>query len=307
MANETPSGSPAPAPAPASAPATPANRSGGAAERIVVLQHSDLFYWWPVWFFGFIFAGLTYWEDFHMAIVPAGTRAFSQRKVEVEPGNVEVRDVLVFDAKHHLRTVKAEDGTERPVQPRYYVTPHRWIGVAYLFILLFVTFLTNVALRGLWSFVVVLLVVMISIIFYLADWWDIIFTQLGTLSIHINLGGYLLLSTALLVLWLVSFLFLDRQMYVIFTPGQVRICIEIGGAETIYDTQGMVVQKQRVDIFRHWVLGFGSGDLVLRFAKIDHPLELHNVLNVDAVLKKVERLVQEKVVINEPAVARPKA
>lgn len=306
MANEPPGGTPAPAPTPAAAPAPPANRAGGAAERVFVIQHSDLFYWWPVWFFGFVFAGMSYWEDFHMAIVPAGTRALSQRKVEVEPGTIEVRDVLVVDAKHRLPTGKASDGTDQPVQARYFVSTYRWVGVVYLFILLVVTFLTNVPLRGLWSFVVVLLTVMITIIFHLAGWWDIIFTQLGNLSIHINLGGYVLLSTALLILWLISFLFLDRQMYVIFTPGQVRICIEIGGAETIYDTQGMVVQKQRVDIFRHWVLGFGSGDLVLRFAKIDHPIEMHNVLNVDAVLKKVERLVQEKVVINEPAAAKPK-
>jgi hypothetical protein len=169
-----------------------------------------------------------------------------------------------------------------------------------------VTFITNVALRGLWSFVVVLLVVMVSIIFYLAGWWDVIFAQLANLSIHINLGAYVVISTVLLVLWLISFFFLDRQMYIIFTPGQVRICLEIGGAETIYDTQGMVVQKQRVDIFRHWILGFGSGDLVLRFAKIDHPVEMHNVLNVDATLKRIERLVQEKVVITEPARAPAK-
>jgi hypothetical protein len=55
-------------------------------------------------------------------------------------------------------------------------------------------------------------------------------------------------------------LFFDRQMYMIFAPGQLRVCQEIGSGEVAYDTLGMVVVKQRSGLFRHWLLGFGSGD-----------------------------------------------
>lgn len=278
-------------------------RAGGASDRIVIIQHSDLFYWWPVWAFGFLFAFITYLTDDHMAIVPRGTRALPQRKIELEPGLEVTRDVLVLDQDAKLLERRDETGAKVIAQPTIYVSRYKSLGVMYMFILLIVTFITNVPLRGLWSFVVMLSVLMLSIIFALAGWWDIIFEYLGNLSIHINMGGYLLVSTVLFVLWLIAFLFLDRQMYVIFTPGQVRLCTEIGGAETIYDTFGMTVQKQRSDLFRHWVLGFGSGDMLLRFAKVEHPIEMHNVLNITSSLKKVERLVQEKVVITEPAPA----
>jgi hypothetical protein len=34
--------------------------------------------------------------------------------------------------------------------------------------------------------------------------------------------------------------------------------------ETAYEILGMVVHKRHDDAFRHWLLGFGSGDLLVR-------------------------------------------
>ena len=39
---------------------------------------------------------------------------------------------------------------------------------------------------------------------------------------------------------------------------------EVGGGEKSYDTAGMSIEKHRDDLFRHWVLGLGSGDLTVR-------------------------------------------
>ena len=52
----------------------------------------------------------------------------------------------------------------------------------------------------------------------------------------------------------------------IFTPGQMLVHQEVGSGETAYDTTGMVVAKRRSDLFRHWLLGFGSGDLLVKTA-----------------------------------------
>ena len=86
---------------------------------------------------------------------------------------------------------------------------------------------------------------------------------------HINFSGYLVISLFLFAVWTFNFFLFDRQTYLIFTPGQVRARVEIGGGETVYDTTGMTVQKQRGDLFRHLILGFGSGDLVVRPARGD--------------------------------------
>jgi hypothetical protein len=77
----------------------------------------------------------------------------------------------------------------------------------------------------------------------------------------------------------------------------VRMRREIGGGETVYDTSGMVVQKQRSDLFRHWILGFGSGDLIVRPFGVANPIEMPNVLRVAAKVKRIETLVKEKVVL----------
>src|SRR3712207_8475364 len=45
------------------------------------------------------------------------------------------------------------------------------------------------------------------------------------------------------------------------SPGQVTHVFVLGAASKSYDTENMVLEKFRDDLFRHWILGFGSGDL----------------------------------------------
>jgi hypothetical protein len=301
MANEQPKvpTSPAPVTPAEAAPVVPHIKGLSLGDSIVVYQHSNLFYWWPVWFFGFVFAAITYFGDHHMAIVPAGTKAVKDVEIKDEKGDFVKHDVLVLDkGKKHL-THKDRTDNEIVNQPTIFVSRYRTLGTMYLFILLIVIFITNITLRGQWSLVVLITLSMVAIIFWLAGYWEIIFERLGNMSIYINLGGYMMISLVIFLLWIVNFFFFDRQIYVVFTPGQVRLCLEIGSGETIYDSFGMTVQKERTDIFRHTILGFGSGDIMLRFSKIEHPIELHNVLNVTSVLKKVEQMTKEKIVVTE--------
>jgi hypothetical protein len=177
------------------------------------------------------------------------------------------------------------------------VSEHKGLGTVFIVILLVVILITNVPMRGLWSVLVLVVLIMGSFIFYLAGTWEKIFAQLGNVAIHINMGGYLAFSLVLLLLWAVNLYFFDRQIYMVFTPGQVRVRIEIGGAETVYDTTGMVVHKQRSDMFRHWILGFGSGDLIIRPAGQSHHFDLPNVLRVGRRVKEIEQMVKERVVV----------
>ena len=56
---------------PTPAPASPPVPSG--PKDIRIISHSTLFYWWPIWFFGFIFTIWTYFENNRLAIVPNGS------------------------------------------------------------------------------------------------------------------------------------------------------------------------------------------------------------------------------------------
>jgi hypothetical protein len=275
--------------------------------ELPVYHHSNLFYWWPVWAFGFLCAAISFFDDKRMAIVPPGTVAAENRQVEVEPGKpFETRDVLILVDKEKLVTRKNAQGDNEIFQPTVYVARNKGVGTVFIIILLVVTVITNITLRGLWSVFVLVVLVMLSIIFAVAGWWDIILARIGQLGIYINLGGYLTLSIILFILWCFNLFIFDRQTYMIFTPGQVRVRLEIGGGEIVYDTAGMVFHKERSDLFRHWVLGFGSGDLVVRPAGLGHALELPNVLRVGKKVKQIEQLVKEKMVVAGPTTSAPR-
>ena len=52
-----------------------------------VYHHSTLFYWWPVWVFGFLFALLTWFSDRHMGVVPAHSQALAGRSTRGDSTN----------------------------------------------------------------------------------------------------------------------------------------------------------------------------------------------------------------------------
>jgi hypothetical protein len=246
-----------------------------------------LFYWWPVWAVGLLLAGLTWWDGHRLAIVPAGTQAVA--------GFDGGREALVLPAGAHL---PQDPATGKPREPTLRVASRSGYGVVFAVVVLLVVFVTNVPIRGLWSVFVVVTVLLGSIILALAGWWDDILEALGHSHVYINAFGYLALSLPLLVLWLVVVLFFDRQIYMVFSPGLLRVCKEIGDAEVAYDTLGMVVAKRRSALFRHWLLGFGSGDLIVNTAGANaQQFEVHNVLFVGNKLQLIQQMIQTREVV----------
>jgi hypothetical protein len=264
-------------------------------QQIKIVSHSTLFYWWPVWAVGFMLAILTYLDNHIMAFVPPGTEPLSKVKVVGPQGELADRDALVVPSGSQL---PHDPRTNELARPYLRVAENKSYGVLYTIVLLLVIVITNVPLRGLWSVVVLVIIVMTAIIFALADWWRPILDTVGALHIHINAAGYLLISTALLIVWLVTFFFFDQQIYMVFTPRQLRVRQEIGGGEAAYDTIGMVLQKQRNDLFRHWILGLGSGDLIVNTSGANaHHFDLPNVLFVGHKVKMIEEMLREVPVV----------
>jgi hypothetical protein len=271
-------------------PKAPAATVQAEQNEIKIVSHSTLFYWWPVWAVGFMMGFLTLIDSHRIAIVPAKTEALRKATVEGKRENgetvkVEDRDVLVTPEGKHL---PSHD------EPHLRVATNKGYGVLYAIILLLVVVITNVPMRGLWSVVVLITIVLLSIIFQLAGWWEHILDALGRLHIYINAAGYFTISLALMVIWLVTFVFFDPQIYMVFTPKQLRVRQEIGGGESAYDTTGMVLQKQRNDLFRHWVLGLGSGDLIVNTSGATaHHFDMPNVLFVGYKLRQIEQMLRE--------------
>ena len=259
--------------------------------EITVYSHSMLFYWWPVWFVGYILAALTLWDQHLLMVVPI--------HAEVKPiefKDEKVRNVVTIPDNESF--LKDEKGSL--IQPTLYVAQSKNYGVIFCLTLLLTIFITSVSLRGMWSILVIVVIVMGVTILMLAGYWEKITSAFSLLDIRINLGGYLFTSTGLLIIWLIAFMFFDRQIYVTFSPGQLRVRTEIGDGEKVYDATGLTFEKQRSDIFRHgilglWFLNIGTGDLIIKTSGAqNHTFDLPNVIAVESKIKAIEQLMQSK-------------
>jgi hypothetical protein len=274
-----------------SAGSPPVVTTAPAKREITIVSHSTLFYWWPVWAAGFLMGFITLLGGSHVAVLPRKTELIQDARGQVNETKLDGEAVLIVP--------KGRDGKAPTVRwPGVSMTQNKNLGVVYAMVLLLVIFITNVPLRGLWSVIAIVIIICLTIIFALLGWWEHILAALGDLDIRMNEGGYFIISAVLLLIWVLIFWLFDPQIYMVFTPGQLRVRLEIGEGETAYDTTGMTIQKQRSDLFRHWILGLGSGDLIVRTAGAQaHQFDLPNVLFIGRKVRLIEEMLRSRAVV----------
>jgi hypothetical protein len=166
------------------------------------------------------------------------------------------------------------------------------IGLTYIMILVFVIIFTNFKLRGIYSVVLILAVGLVVTLIALAGWWDDLLGIVPYLSVHMNMGFYVVFSTILLVLWLMAFFIFDRIDYYIVRPGQLIRMNRVGGGEQTWDARGMLVEERADDYFRHYLLGLGSGDLTLTTSGAkQQEIHIRNVVFANHKVDVIQRLV----------------
>jgi lysylphosphatidylglycerol synthetase-like protein (DUF2156 family) len=261
-----------------------------AQEEVRIYSHSSLFYWWPVWAVGLLMGLLTLADGHKMAILPNGTSPEADRAVQ--PYN-EPRDVLVLPKDKKLD----RDNNGKPAELKLHIAKSSEYGVIFTTVLIVIIVVSNVPLRGLWSVIIILGVILLVLITSLWGIWDDIVRVIGLLDIRINAGGYFFISIALLIIWAITVFVFDHRTYVIVSSGQVRVCLAIGAGETVYDTTGMTFTKRQDDLFRHWIIGLGSGDLIIHRSNTTQEIDMPNVLFVGSKIKEIERLIKEREVV----------
>lgn len=176
------------------------------------------------------------------------------------------------------------------------VTGSHLPGAVFVITLLAVAVSSTVVLRGMVSLVVAVALVALVAAFAWFGWWENIFAYLGGLDIRINTAGYLCVGVPLFVAWAAVVFVYDRQHYVIFDSGQIRYVEEAGDSQMAVQAEGATVEKRRSDAFRHWVLGLGAGDLVVRVGHGGRAIHLENVLNIRRKMALIDRMLREKTV-----------
>jgi len=263
-----------------------------AAQRVVVVSHSPFVYLWPVWAVGFLMAGLTYAFGHQVAFVPPGTVAERDGRVDGYDGR---RDVLIAPAGRPLPEAPEQFGVK---QPRLRMLLGNDGGIFWALTLCLTLVATHVQIRRTRSMVVVVGLLATAVLLSVLGWWDAIVRAIRILEIHITATGYLSISLLLLIAWAVIYWVFDRQMRMVFTPGQVRVRTASGAGETVYDTHGVTVKLNREALIRHWVLGFGSGDLTITTAGAN-PMQFEwpNVMRAAEKLREINSIVVQPEVV----------
>jgi hypothetical protein len=259
---------------------------------IRVVSHTTLIYWWPVWLVGLVLAALTYADGGRLAVVPPGTT------VKELPGNKVYELTVTSQPSPSLESAAANTAKGQEAFSVRTATNKNY-GIVYVAVVLLVIFGSNVPLRGLASVIAILAILFVIVLFAYLDWWTPIFDYVGGLHIEISLAGYLVPSVVLLVLWLATLLFYDPMRYMVFSPGQLVVHKEIGDLREVFDTTQVEAEKRRTDLFRHWVLGFGAGDLIIKVPSQSLQIELPNVLFVDRRVAEIANLMKLKPVLNQ--------
>lgn len=170
-------------------------------------------------------------------------------------------------------------------------------GLVFVITLLAVAVSSTVLLRGMVSVVAAVTLIAVAVALGWFGWWGSIVGFLDALEIRINAAGYLCIGVPLFLAWVVVIGVYDRMHYVTFGRGQIRYVLEVGDGEVVMPAEGAVVEKKRSDAFRHWVLGLGAGDLMIRSGGPNSPaIELKNVLRIGRKLAVIDRLLREKTV-----------
>ena len=275
--------------------------SGGPSRssEIKLVSHSNLFYWWPVWAMAFLMAAITWVDGSRMAVVPSGStfewvkdesgKPTNRAALTVPPtsrGTASLNNAAGYTADN------AEKNQSHPVfGPR--VTERVWPGAIFVVGLIVTIIVTNVPLRGLWSFLVIIMVVVVALTFALLNIWDDVFRILGGIHIHMNMAAYLTIGVVVFAIWALATFLFDQRSFVIFTPGQIRYCEHVGAAVQAFPTGGVSLEKQRDDLFRHYIFGLGSGDLIIKRSMGENrEIRMPNVLFLGWRISKVEDILR---------------
>lgn len=237
-----------------------------APREVKVYMRSWLLYWWPVWAIGYLMAAWTLLDNRHMALVPEGAQVV---------GNA----------------IAVPEGTA-PLLTGVHVSPSRVPGLVFAVTLLAVLAFGTGWLWG-WRALTFGTVIVAAVL--LVNWldvWGTLGRWVSYLHVYINLGGYLVISTGLLVLWAAQFFVVDRRSYVVFSMSQIRVHYSIGEEEKAYDAGGAAFEKAPYDWFR-WLVGFGAGDLRIRLPG-GNVIDIPNVVHIGRRLTTIESLLRTR-------------
>ncbi|MCB0031379.1 MAG: hypothetical protein KDE28_25890 [Anaerolineales bacterium] len=171
-----------------------------------------------------------------------------------------------------------------------------WLGVSFVFLVLFVAVFTNLRARGAMSAILVLALVVAAGAIEAVFKWQTVFNLFPLLKVHMNLSFYGTITVVLFPIWLITTTILNRLQYYSFHgSNNITIGNPIAEKKRNFIADNIEVSKLPDDIFVHrllglWWLGGGTGDVEIRFTTPSGGTETHIIKNVWRVGQKLDRI-----------------
>jgi len=161
---------------------------------------------------------------------------------------------------------------------------------------------TSTAIKGMKAALIIATLAFFALLCAHLNWWDAILGWLSGQSISMSFGFYIFFSSLLFSIWLISVFGIDHLSFWRFRPGQITHEYLGGVVDKSYDTDNMILLKRQDDLFRHWVIGLGSGDLHMQtMGGRGVEMNVANVLFVIGKISRIQRLIATKPDVPEQA------
>jgi len=168
------------------------------------------------------------------------------------------------------------------------------LGLIFFGVIFIVILVTNYSVRGLSSGIVIMAFVLSFVLLLYFNLWEKFSGWFMSHKIYLDEGAYLWFSILLSAMWAIVVFGFDRISYWQVEPGQLTRESLCGSGSKSYNTQGMMLEKHQDDVFRHWLLGIGSGDMQIRTSGATREqIDIPNVLFVGSKVAAIQRLIAE--------------
>lgn len=187
--------------------------------------HSGILYWWVVWVYGYICAGIT---------------EFSGRPFDWAAS--ESTDALIST-----------------------IHPNPWLGSSFLLVVLFIIIFSAVRVKGYIVLMVGMALLIMVLLADRLGLEPTGVAAINLPPVHMSFGFYILISTVLFVFWFVAVFIMDRLSYWRFTPGAAEQLNFHFVEDHRFPTLMMQVRSQPVDFLRKVLGLNMTRDIVLTF------------------------------------------
>jgi hypothetical protein len=189
------------------------------------------------------------------------------------------------------------------------IHPAPWVGISFTMLLLFVALATTVKARGIGSILLILLLAGAAAGTQFVMSIEGLFKTPPAILVHMNLAFYMMVSSALFVVWFVIVFIFDRLSYWRFRGAQIervqRFASILGRAPESYSVMHVRLMRFSDDILDHKILGLGivglgTSDIegkIAIFGGGNEVFRIENVWRASRALRQIQAMMGPKATV----------